>query len=284
MSPLIGAAELRDLITSTPTVRILDVRWQLAQPDGREAYAAGHIPGAVYVDLNTQLATPGEPATEGRHPLPTLEALQQAARDSGISAGETVIIYDDAGSAAASRAWWLLRWAGLTDVRVLDGGLSAWTAAELELDTGWVDAAPGDITFSHTADGSGHMPVLEHEQVAEFARSGLLLDARGAERYRGDVEPMDPRAGHIPGAHSLPTSEVVDGQGRFLEPAEIRRRLSSLGSEERPTAAYCGSGVTASQVVLAAELAGVRAALYPGSFSQWSNHPEFPVATGNQPG
>lgn len=284
MSPLIGAAELRALITSTPTVRILDVRWQLAQPDGREAYAAGHIPGAVYVDLNTQLATPGEPATEGRHPLPTLEALQQAARDWGINAGETVIIYDDAGSAAASRAWWLLRWAGLTDVRVLDGGLSAWTAAELELDTGWVDAGPGDITFSHTADGSGHMPVLEHEQVAEFARSGLLLDARGAERYRGDVEPMDPRAGHIPGAHSLPTSEVVDGQGRFLEPAEIRRRLSSLGSEERPTAAYCGSGVTASQVVLAAELAGMRAALYPGSFSQWSNHPEFPVATGNQPG
>ncbi|PWJ48310.1 thiosulfate/3-mercaptopyruvate sulfurtransferase [Quadrisphaera granulorum] len=291
--PLIDAAELaataaRGWRTTDGTpVRVLDVRWRLGAADGRDQHAAGHVPGAVYVDLDTELAVPASehgPA-DGRHPLPTREALQASARRWGLHDGDAVVVYDDWDSFAAARAWWLLRHAGIVDVRVLDGGLSAWKAAGQPLETGDVTPAPGSVELSW-----GHQPVLTIDEAAALPERGVLLDARAGERYRGEVEPVDPVGGHIPGAVSLPTASHVDG-GRFRTPEQLREAFASVGvpvtgeddDGETPVGAYCGSGVTASHTVLALELAGLRGALYPGSWSQWSNTPGRPVATGTQP-
>lgn len=257
-------------------LRVLDVRWRLDRPDGRPDYLAGHIPGAVYVDLDTQLARHGEPE-DGRHPLPPVEQLQQDARSWGIDPGDTVVVYDDLRNLSAARAWWLLRYAGVADVRLLDGALSAWTAAGLPLETGEeVVPSVGSVTLRY-----GALPVLTIDEAAAFPGAGVLLDARAGERYRGEVEPIDPRAGHIPGALSAPTTENVDADGRFLPPAQLRARFAALGMEPgTPVAAYCGSGVTAAHELVALALAGVDAALFPGSWSQWANHPERPVARG----
>jgi thiosulfate/3-mercaptopyruvate sulfurtransferase len=191
-----------------------------------------------------------------------------------------VVAYDDSGNMAAARVWWMLRDAGLAEVYLLDGGLAAWCAAGLPLEAGPVVPAPGGVHLTH-----GKMPALDAAAASAWPEGGLLLDARAGERYRGEFEPIDPRAGHIPGAISAPTSENVDGSGRFLPPDSLRRRFESLGVRDgRQVAVYCGSGVTAAHEVAALEVAGFAAALYPGSFSEWSNHPDLPVATGAEPG
>jgi thiosulfate/3-mercaptopyruvate sulfurtransferase len=188
-------------------------------------------------------------------------------------------VHDGGGNMAAARAWWLLRDAGIRDVRLLDGALPAWIAAGLPLATGAEEIAPGDVTLT-----GGALPTLDEDAAAALARTGVLLDARAGERYRGEAEPVDPRAGHIPGARSAPTAETVGPDGAFLPAAALRERYAALGI--RPGDAvgvYCGSGVTAAHEIAALAIAGIDAALYPGSWSAWSNRPELPVATGAEP-
>ncbi len=280
-SILTTAAELHTALVASRypdggPVRVLDVRWWLDRPDGRPAFRAGHIPGARYADLDTQLAEHGEPA-QGRHPLPSPETLQAAVRDWGIDGGDTVVVYDDVANLASGRAWWVLRDAGIADVRVLDGALAAWTDAGFDLEEGDAPAVrPGTAVVS-----PGTLPMLGIDDVLAFARTGLLLDARAGERFRGEVEPMDPRAGHIPGAVSAPTTQNNDDSGRFRSPDELRERFAALGAEPGATVGvYCGSGVSAAHEAIALSLAGYRPVLYPGSWSQWSQHPGRPAATG----
>jgi thiosulfate/3-mercaptopyruvate sulfurtransferase len=255
------------------TVRVLDVRWSLAEPDGRPAYRAGHIPGAVFVDLEPELSRLAGPG-EGRHPLPHEQDLQDAARSWGIDDGDAVVVYDDSGNLAAARAWWLLSHAGL-QVTVLDGALAAWRDAGLELATGDEPVVPGSVTLAY-----GRLPVLQLEDVEDFVASAPLLDARAGERYRGEHEPIDPRAGHIPGALSAPTADNLDAAGRFLAPAALQERFAALGLDPAvPVGVYCGSGVTAAHEAVALSLAGYRPVLYAGSWSEWSSHPDRPAAT-----
>lgn len=272
---LVSAAELADALARGEDLVVLDVRWRLGGPPGHGEYLTGHVPGAVYVDLDTELAAHGEP-TDGRHPLPDVAALQEAARRWGVRRGSRVVAYDGAGNLAAARAWWLLRWAGLADVRLLDGALPAWTAAGGALETDDVVPTPGDVELV-----PGALPTVGLAEVAEVAGSGVLLDARAPERFRGEVEPVDPKAGHVPGATSAPTGDNLAADGRFLPPDALRSRFARLGVDgSRPVAVYCGSGVTAAHQVAALAVAGIDAALYPGSWSQWSNH-DLPVATGD---
>ena len=279
MKPLIEVPELAARLAAGQRTVLLDVRWVLGDPHGRDQYLAEHLPGAVFVDLAAELSDPAVP-DRGRHPLPSAGQFQESARQWGIRNGDVVVAYDDSGNMAAARLWWMLRDAGLAGVYLLDGGLAAWRAAGLPLESGPVRSTPGDVEL-----GSGHMPVADAGAAAGWAHRGLLLDARAGERYRGEVEPVDPRAGHIPGAVSAPTTGNVDAAGKFLPAAQLRRRFEDLGVQEgTPVAVYCGSGVTAAHEVAALELAGFRAALYPGSFSEWSNRPELPVATGPEPG
>lgn len=288
---LIEPTELADLLEAqqhaapgAPRTHVLDVRWTLARPNGHVSYLGGHIPGAVYVDLESELSAHGAPE-QGRHPLPGTAALTASARHWGISEGDTVVAYDDGGNLAAARAWWLLRDAGFADVRLLNGALPAWREAGLPLDTANVTPAPSTITLS-----SGHMPVLEFEDVADFASEHTLIDARATERFTGNTEPIDPRAGHIPGARSIPTSEHLDPAGRFLTADELRARFAGASADPLEPAGtpqvafYCGSGITASHAVFAYALAGGTGALYPGSWSQWSNHPELEAAMGPDAG
>jgi thiosulfate/3-mercaptopyruvate sulfurtransferase len=281
-SPLISvdelAAKLSDPAVRDSAVRILDVRWRLDRPDGRADYLAGHIPGAVYVDLDTELAEHGVP-TEGRHPLPPVANLQLAARRWGLNDGDTVVVYDDLKNLSSARAWWLLRYAGVADVRVLDGSLRAWTNSGRALETDEVTPEPGSVVLEY-----GHLPVLGIDDAAALPATGILLDARAVERYRGDVEPVDPRAGHIPGAISAPTTENVGEDGRFLDPDALRARFEGLGvTADATVGVYCGSGVTAAHDALALTLAGFDPELYPGSWSQWSNTPDRPIAVGPTP-
>lgn len=280
MSILVDAVDLKRLHTGGRPLTILDVRWKLGDPHGRQHYLDGHIPGAVYVDLETELAAPPDKAS-GRHPLPHLDALQAAARRWGIRADHNVVAYDDVGSMSAARAWWLLRWAGVSSVRLLDGGLNAWIAAGYDVETGPADVPGGDVVLS---SGQG-MPTVDAESAAQLGRDGVLLDARAAERYRGEIEPVDPRAGHIPGAVSAPTSQNLDDAGRFLPAEALRDRFQRMGvATGKPIGAYCGSGVTAAHEVAALTIAGFDAALYPGSWSQWSADLSRPVAVGPGPG
>jgi thiosulfate/3-mercaptopyruvate sulfurtransferase len=276
---LIDTRELDAVLrnVSAPRLVLLDVRWRLGGPSPAELYASGHLPGAVSVDLDRDLAAPVGDGRRGRHPLPEPGALQEALRRWGIDEESSVVAYDDADGSSAARAWWLLRWAGLRDVRVLDGGIAAWTAAGLPLTTNMPAPEPTNVVVR-----PGAMPVLDATGVAELvARGGVLLDARVEPRYRGEVEPVDPVAGHIPGARSAPTSGNVDASGRFLSPKQLRERFAGLGVEPgQAVAAYCGSGVAAAQEVLALHLAGVPAALYAGSWSEWVADPSRPIETG----
>jgi thiosulfate/3-mercaptopyruvate sulfurtransferase len=265
-----------DLLAAGGRVVLLDVRWALGDDQGREKYLAGHVPGAVLVDLETELADPPS-AAEGRHPLPSVQRLQSAARRWGIRNGDPVVAYDATGGLAAARAWWLLRWGGMTDVRLLDGGLDAWVAAGGPLESGDVVPAPGDVTLH-----GGGMPVLSIDEAAALpASGGLLLDARAGERYRGEVEPVDPRAGHVPGAVSAPTTENLTADGTFRAADELAARFTELGAAPGvAVGVYCGSGVTAAHEVAALAAAGIEAALWPGSWSQWSADPGRRAATG----
>lgn len=276
---LVEAGELARLLAAGEPVVLLDVRWALGRTDGRAEHAAGHLPGAVYVDLETDLAGPPS-AAAGRHPLPAIHDLQAAARRWGVRAGGPVVAYDAVGGTSAARAWWLLRWAGVPDVRLLDGGLAGWVAAGGALETGEVASAGGDVTLV-----AGALPTLDADQAATLGGAGVLLDARAAERYRGEVEPVDPRAGHIRGAVSAPTTGNLDAAGRFLGVAALRDRFAALrvAAGGGPVGVYCGSGVTAAHEVAALASIGVPAALYPGSWSQWSADPTRDVVVGPDP-
>ncbi|MDT0158752.1 sulfurtransferase [Microbacterium sp. ARD32] len=273
MNPLIDVTELQRRLAD---VHVLDARWQLGRDDGREQYLSGHIPGAVFIDVERELSRPGEPS-DGRHPLPDDGALAAAARRWGIRAGTPVVVYDDHRMLSASRAWWALRRAGLSDVRVLDGGWPAWVAAGGEVATGAVDPAPGDVVLG----APGSTGTIDTEGAAAWPQAGVLLDARAGERYRGETEPMDPIPGHIPGARNLPISRVLATDGRFLPAGDIAAAFDEVGADgSMPIAAYCGSGITAAQLALAGALAGREVTVYPGSWSAWSNTPGRAIATG----
>ena len=276
---LITVPELAGRLAAARDLTLLDVRWRLGGPPGRELYDAGHIPGAVFVDLDRDLAA--APGVGGRHPMPATADFEKAMRLAGVSDSRPVIVYDDADSTAAARAWWLLRYFGHPSVRVLDGGFRAWTAA------GHPVEPPGPVSGAAAGDFTarpGNLGLLDADAAAALARTGLLLDARAGERYRGEVEHVDSVAGHIPGAVNAPTSENVNKDGTFKPRSELAARFKALGAtRDRPVAAYCGSGVTAAHEVLALTLAGIPADLYLGSWSNWITDPTRPVATGPTP-
>lgn len=287
MRPLITPNALSARLRGEAPPALLDIRWRLTGPPGRRDYEHGHLPGAVFVDLDSELASP--PGDGGRHPLPDPAGLEVVLRDAGVDRDRPVTVYDGGDGSAAARAWWLLRWAGHDQVTVLDGGYAAWVAQDLPVTTDVPRPETGNFRVR-----PGSMPVLDADGAAGLAREGRLLDARAPERYRGEHEPMDPRAGHVPGAinapfadHVVPRGEVSSGQWR--SPAELAERFARLGVDGTvPIGAYCGSGVTACSVLLALEHAGVStpedpAALFAGSWSHWSADPDRPVATGDRP-
>jgi thiosulfate/3-mercaptopyruvate sulfurtransferase len=276
----VSAAAPEERLAALRRLTLLDVRWRLGGPPGRELYDAGHIPGAAFADLDKDLAA--RPGDGGRHPLPVAADFERAMRRAGVSDGRPVVVYDDADSTAAARAWWLLRYFGHQSVRVLDGGFRAWAAAGYPVSppVPYYQGALGDFTAR-----PGQLGLLDADGAAAAARSGLLLDARAGERYRGEAEPVDPVAGHIPGAVSAPTAQNVNPDGTFRPAADLADRFAALGAAGGvPVAAYCGSGVTAAHEVLALTLAGIPAALYVGSWSNWITDPARPVATGASPG
>ena len=262
----------------------IDVRWALttgrapgAEPAGQADYKAGHVPGAFFVDLDSELA--GPPGERGRHPLPEAAVVEATLRRCGVGEHTRVVVYDGRDSWAASRAWWVFRWAGLRDVRVLDGGYAAWLAAGLPVSSEQPEARHGDVVVR-----PGSMPVIDASEAGSWAREGLLLDARPAERYAGGVSsPLDPVPGHVPGAVSSPTSSWQAGDGTFRR--DLAKRWAQVGAgQSGEVAVYCGSGITAAHQVLALSEIGVEATLYPGSWSEWSLDPARPVATGPEPG
>ena len=279
MSDFVSAVELNDLLTRGAPVRVIDVRWRLDRPDaGHDDYLSGHIPGAVFAALDTELSTHGE-AAEGRHPLPSTATLQDAARRWGVRSGDTIVAYDDVKGIAAARAWWLLRQAGV-DVRVLDGGLRGWRAEGFDIATDDVSPEPGDVVLEPVGEDA-----LSIDEAAAFPASGVLIDARAADRYRGDSEPFDPVGGHIPGARNLPEPVHFDADGKILDRETILATFAEVGvTPGTPVAAYCGSGVTAAHTALVLHEVGIEAKVFPGSWSQWSNTPGRPVAVGDQPG
>jgi thiosulfate/3-mercaptopyruvate sulfurtransferase len=265
--PLVTAAWLRERL-GEPGLRVIDCSFKLGDPGaGERLWLEGHIPGATFLDVDRDLAA--EPGERGRHPLPAPAAFEAAARRAGVSQDSRVVAYDRAGEGGAARLWWLLRHFGHDEVAVLDGGLAAWRSEGGPVEPGPVSRPAGNFVL-HAREGDK----VEIEQL----ESAMLLDARAPERYRGEVEPIDAVAGHIPGAVSLPFAELAP-QGRFLPPEELRDRFQAVGAaSDRQLAAYCGSGITACVVVLAAELAGAGPVrLYPGSWSEWSRR-GLPVA------
>ena len=276
-SVVLTAAELA-AETGSDELVVLDCRFDLKDPGaGRRAWEAAHIPGAHYADLDRDLADAVSPGT-GRHPLPDASRLAERFSAWGIGRETRVVVYDAASGAIAARAWWLLRWLGHRDVAVLNGGIDAWVAEDLPLVTETPDAVAARF---EGAPSSGWVVTTEMVGAPGFSRQ-RLLDARDSSRFRGEHEPIDPVAGHIPGTTNLPFSETLDGSGLLKPPAALRELFASRlqGDLEAPWGAMCGSGVTACHLALAAEYAGLRApAVYVGSFSEWIRDPERPVAT-----
>ena len=279
---LITAAELAEHIAAGEPVTILDVRWSLDVPDGRPAYLAGHLPGAVYVSLEDEL-TDHSVTGRGRHPLPSGRNLEAAARRWGVRREKLVVAYDDWNRAASGRLWWLLTTAGLTNVRILDGGLAGWTAAGGSLETGDVTAEGGNVTLVAEDLYDGSRPTLTADQAGAGAESGALtlLDARAPERFRADNEPVDAAAGHIPGAKNLPFTALLAADGSFLPDAELAALVAGRGIDPSgAVGAYCGSGISATVVAAALSTLGGKPALFPGSWSEWSSDPARPIARG----
>ncbi|MET0146457.1 MAG: sulfurtransferase [Ilumatobacteraceae bacterium] len=283
-SPLITARELAGLLATPDPPVLLDVRWSLSaagqQVDERSGpraeHLAGHLPGARFVDLESELSGPHDPA-RGRHPLPDPDVFAAQVASWGVGPDDLVVTYDDSGGMSACRLWWMLRWIGHDHVRVLDGGLGAWRAAGGPLEAGPAVPRPAVVDAPPQLHG---MPTVSADEVAAGA-VGVLLDARSAERYRGESEPVDPIAGHIPGALSAPTAANLDADGHFADPDTLAARFSALGvAVGRPVAVYCGSGVTAAHEIFALEVAGFPgAALYAPSWSGWISDPSRPIGT-----
>jgi thiosulfate/3-mercaptopyruvate sulfurtransferase len=292
--PLVSPGRLAVELARPGAPVVLDCRWSLAGGPDRAGYEQGHLPGAVFVDLDRELSAPPDQATGrgGRHPLPDPAVFQAAMRRAGVGAGRAVVAYDQGEPGGAARAWWLLGWFGHPGARVLDGGLPAWVAAGLPVVTEVPDPDPGDFTTRPGPPGDhpggppdppGERVLLDADGAARLAASGVLLDARAPARYQGLEEPVDPVAGHIPGAVSLPLADLLTDRG-LVPPATVRQRLAAAGAGEgTPVGAYCGSGVVAAHLALALEAAGVPAALYAGSWSDWVADPSRPVATGSRP-
>jgi thiosulfate/3-mercaptopyruvate sulfurtransferase len=292
LKTLIDAATLQTLISagrSPPSLVILDCRFDLTAPDaGGRAYLAGHIPTARYVDLNRDLSDPVS-AASGRHPLPSPERMAARFEALGIRERSQVVVYDEVNGSFAARAWWLLRWLGHAQAAVLDGGMKAWRAAGGAIESGGT-TQPADLGRG-VAFGSSSSPqvdrqaVVGSDELAALLKEGhrLLVDARAPERFAGTVEPIDPVAGHVPGAVNHPFSANLAGDGRFLPPEELERRWRERlnGVSPADTISMCGSGVTACHNLLALEIAGLAGAkLYAGSWSEWIRDPKRPIARG----
>ena len=261
---------------SRQAVKVIDVQYSLRGTPGPLLYAVAHLPGAPHLDLDAALA--GPPGVRGRHPLPEPDALEAALRACGIDDDDEVVVYDQDTSLAAGRAWWVLRWAAHPQVRVLDGGLAAWRRAGLPVTDAVPHPAPGDITVR-----PGSVPVLDAVGAADMARSGVLLDARTPEWFRGESEPIDRVAGRVPGSANLPMGDLLAADGTFLPPEEVRRVAAAVGvHRDTPVGTTCGSGVTAAQLALALHTAGIDAIPYIGSWSEWIEDPTRPVETGPQ--
>jgi thiosulfate/3-mercaptopyruvate sulfurtransferase len=264
-------------------LRLFDCRFDLARPAyGRSAYRDEHLPGAIHADLNQDLSNPATPAS-GRHPLPSPADFERRLQAWGVNADSLVVAYDDGNGMYAARLWWMLRWVGHDEVMVLDGGMRRWLQLGLPLDEDVPEPAPGNFA-------ARLRPAMAATAADVLAACGdpstRLVDARAPERYRGEVEPIDRVAGHIPGARNHPFGLSLDAQGRFLPPAALREALmASLDGVGPPrTIVYCGSGVTACHLLLALEHAGLAGArLYPGSWSEWSGDPARPVRSGAAP-
>ena len=264
-----------------PRLRLFDCRSDLTRPEaGAEQYAAGHLPGARFADLNRDLAAPVT-ATSGRHPLPSPEAFAATLRSWGVNRDSLVVAYDERHGAYAARLWWMLRWLGHAQTCVLDGGYARWTELGLPVTSDVPPALPGDFV----ADVQPSMTVdATHLLGAAGSSRSRVLDARGAERFRGDVEPIDRVAGHIPGARNLPYTATIAADGRTLDGDTLARALDAADPDAAggEVVAMCGSGVTACRLLLALEHAGrTGAKLYPGSWSEWIRDPRRPVATGD---
>lgn len=277
-SPLISVDELHDLLGGDK-LRIADVRWYLGRPDdGRLAYGTGHIPTAVFVDLETDLSDHEGLGAPGRHPLPTPQAFAHRMGNLGFGSRNLIVVYDDSAGAIAARMWWMLDDLGHRDVAVLDGGIQAWTAAGHELTTDEPQVDPQPLKL-----GSAWRNVVERDELASRAAELSLIDARAPERYRGEMEPIDPVAGHIPGARNLPLTENLDATGRFKPADRLRtvyERVLRAGSEP---VLSCGSGTTACHSIIAMRIAGLpEPLLYVGSYSDWSRS-GMPIATGSEP-
>ena len=275
---LIGVEDLPAALAAG--AQLLDVRWSLGEQPGTGfgRYLQGHLPGARFLDLEAVLTGPTVEATLGRHPLPDVLQLGAGLGAIGVDPARPVVVYDEPGSYAAGRAWWVLRWAGL-DVRVLDGGIRAWVASGRPLETD----EPGAATGAPLDLATGQLPTLDADEVAAF--DGVLIDVRAPERFRGESEPIDPRAGHIPGAVNRPVAGFWDADGLLPPADELVAKLDlagvPTGSADAPeVAVYCGSGVSAAQVILALASLGIEAALYAPSWSGWSADPARPAATG----
>lgn len=277
--PLISPEELASRIDE-PDLRIVDVRWYLGKPGaGRAAYEAGHLPEAIHLDIDADLAAPSGP---GRHPLPEPAEFAERLARAGIGDGDFVVAYDDVGGWIAARLWWMLDNLGHARVAVLDGGLPAWTALDLPVTTDEPEAEPAELRLA------GHWSrIVDRGELLERLRKvklPTLLDARAGPRYRGEVEPIDPIAGHIPTAVSAPTDGNLGSDGRFLSPAALHERYAGLGAASGEVVTSCGSGVSACHIALAMRIAGLSdPILYPGSWSDWSTA-GYPAATGPEPG
>jgi thiosulfate/3-mercaptopyruvate sulfurtransferase len=278
---LVGVASLASELAGDRPPVLIDVRWSLAGPRGIEAYRAGHLPGARFADLDTELA--GRRGAGGRHPLPEPADFEGLMRRLGVWNDSAVVVYDAADGVPAARAWWDIRYFGHHDVRLLDGGYAAWVAAGLPVTADEPSIAAGDFVAR-----PGGLVVLDADSAARLATDGVLIDVRVGERFRGEVEPVDPVAGHIPGAVNLPTAGNVAADGKFLDIETLAKRFESVGigdsdavGDETAVGAYCGSGVNAAHTAFAMTLAGLPTpALYVGSWSNWIADGARSIATG----
>jgi thiosulfate/3-mercaptopyruvate sulfurtransferase len=279
-SPLIAAEDLASRLAD-PNLRVADVRWYLGQPgEGRRRYEAGHVAGAIFVDIDTDLTARSGP---GRHPLPDPAAFAERMSELGIGDEHDVVVYDDAGGTVAARLWWMLDVLGHERVAVLDGGLPAWEAAGLPLTAD----VPSYRPVRFTVPAGGWPRTVTRGELKQRLGRAVVLDARAGARYRGDVEPIDRVAGHIPTAVSAASDGNLAGDGRFATPAALRERFATLGvsgAVDSNVITSCGSGITACHNALAMRVAGLPdPLLYPGSYSDWTASGE-PVATGLEPG